>query len=146
MYLSRGPQGKLRNGLRKSLTGNFPHHARYSHGHGSVRPLDDFNTDFAIGLDVQDARHEYLTKGIRLEGLEIGFEFWHGHFELLSTSRSILHLYRLQLVTGSMRVDTRCAPDDAFRLRKRSTIPQSNSGDPPVTIATFVPSGPMPKS
>src|SRR6516164_703941 len=75
VYLSRGPQGKLRNGLRQRLTGDFPHRARHSYGHGSVGPLDDFNTDFAIGFNVQDARHEYLTKGICLESLEIGFEF-----------------------------------------------------------------------
>jgi hypothetical protein len=47
-----------------------------------VRPLNDFDVDFVIGLHIQDAGHEYLTEVICLKRLEVGIEF-SGHGEYL---------------------------------------------------------------
>jgi hypothetical protein len=36
-----------------------------------MRPLNDFDVYFVIGLHIQNACHEYLTQRICLKGLEI---------------------------------------------------------------------------
>jgi hypothetical protein len=49
-----------------------------------VRPLNNFDVYFVIGLHIENACHEYLTEVICLESLEIGIEFRrHGEYLLV---------------------------------------------------------------
>jgi hypothetical protein len=53
-----------------------------------VRPLNNLDVYFVIGLHIEDARHEDLAQVICLECLEIGIEFSrHGEYLLVENEK-----------------------------------------------------------